>query len=414
MIFGTGALALATQVRFDFDPMNLRDPNSESVSTYLDLMQESEERPYTIKVLESGLDAVVALARRLDGFETVDKTVTLADFVPDEQDEKLDMIDDMSLYLASILYQPVRVDPPDGAARRLAFGILLDKLQLFDQDGPKGPIRDSALRLAGELANFSTGQLYTDKALAELDSRLVSTLNGRLEALRRSMSAGAIVLEDLPPEIRWQYVAPDGRARVEVFPAENINDAEALRRFVANVRTVAPDATGSPVLFLESGSAVVDAMQRATVIGIIAIASLLLVVLRTLRHTVLVLGPLVLAGALTVATSVVLDLPFNFANVIVLPLLIGLGAASGIHLVMRARHETSDTLLLTTSTPRAVVFSVLTTICSFGSLVVSSHRGRASMGELLTIALFFTFCCSLVVLPALMTWPSERARPVKH
>jgi hypothetical protein len=114
----------------------------------------------------------------------------------------------------------------------------------------------------------------------------------------------------------------------------------------------------------------------------------------------LMMFPLVLAAALTTATGVVLDIPFNYANVIVLPLLLGVGVDSGIHLVLRQRHSRSAIDVFETSTPRAVVFAALTTLASFGSLMLSPHRGTASMGELLAIAIGFTLLSTLVVLPA--------------
>ena len=129
---------------------------------------------------------------------------------------------------------------------------------------------------------------------------------------------------------------------------------------------------------------------------------LLLVGLRGVIDALLVRAPLVLAALWAVASAVALGLPFNFANIIVLPLLLSLGVASGIHLVMRARSEAAGAKLTDTSTPRAVVFSALTTIGSFGTLALSAHRGTASMGALLTIAIFFTLLCTLIVLPALM------------
>jgi predicted RND superfamily exporter protein len=117
---------------------------------------------------------------------------------------------------------------------------------------------------------------------------------------------------------------------------------------------------------------------------------------------ILVFAPLALAAVLTVAASVLFELPFNFANVIVLPLLFGLGVASGIHLVTRERDAAAGQDVMRTSTPRAVVFSALTTIGSFGSIALSSHPGTSSMGILLTIAIALTLACTLIVLPALM------------
>ena len=151
------------------------------------------------------------------------------------------------------------------------------------------------------------------------------------------------------------------------------------------------------------------AFQQATLIAFAAVCIVLLVVLRSVRDTVLVIFPLILAAIYTGAASVLLDLPFNFANVIVLPLLFGLGVASGIHLVIRARRVADITALMRTSTPRAVLFSALTTIASFGSLALSGHRGMTSMGQLLTIAIVFTLLCALIVLPALLKWTEQRA-----
>ena len=215
---------------------------------------------------------------------------------------------------------------------------------------------------------------------------------------------------DLPLDILLRYLASNGRARVQVYPTENLEDPEALKRFVDAVRAVAPDATDSPVEILEAGRAVVNSVVTAALISIIAVTLMIFLVLRSVRDTLLVLIPLLLAALYTVAAMVALSMPFNFANVIVLPLLMGLGAANGIHLVSRAREEKSAAAAFSTTTPRAVIFSSLTTIASFGSLAVSGHRGTASMGELLVMSIGLTLICTLIVLPALMqTWSKDKA-----
>ena len=139
----------------------------------------------------------------------------------------------------------------------------------------------------------------------------------------------------------------------------------------------------------------------AAAVSVLAISLLIAVLLRRARDIVMVFTPLSLAAMLTMAASVVLDVPFNFANVIVLPLLFGLGVASAIHLVMRLRRNAGSSLSMVGSTPRAVVFSAATTMGSFGSIALSSHPGTASMGLLLTIAITLTLICTLTVLPAL-------------
>jgi uncharacterized protein len=214
-------------------------------------------------------------------------------------------------------------------------------------------------------------------------------------------------METLPADLRRAWVTEDGRSRLEIFPKGDPRDNVVLERFVAAVRALAPQATGTPVTIQESGSTVVTAFTRAGWIAIVAITLLLLAVLRRSRDVVLVLVPLFLAGLLTAATSVMLDLPLNYANIITLPLLLGIGGAFDIYFVMRWRAGMSRPLQ--SSTARAVLFSALTTMTAFGSLALSSHPGTAEMGRLLTISLAYVLFCTLVVLPALQG-PVKRER----
>jgi predicted RND superfamily exporter protein len=241
-----------------------------------------------------------------------------------------------------------------------------------------------------------------------LEDALLRYLPGRLEQLRLAMEADEVTRDSLPDHLVRDWLTPDGRARVQIYPAEDLADNRALTTFVEAVYTVAPGATDSPIEIYEAGRAVVSAISQAALTALVVVTLMLLILLRSVRGTLLVLLPLALAALMTTSATVILDLPFNFANVIVLPLLMGLGVASGIHLVVRAVQDPDGAALSETSTPRAVILSALTTIGSFGSLAVSDHRGTASMGELLTIAIAFTLICTLIVLPALMAWIGPR------
>ncbi len=281
---------------------------------------------------------------------------------------------------------------------------------------PGGNEAAAAKRLSRALAGlFGEEVLGGGRAgpakLKELEDRLLEALPGRLETLKSALEATPVSLDSLPADITESQIAADGKARLEVYPKENLRDRKALRRFVEAVRNVAANASGSSVVILEAGNAVVAAFWKAAVISVSLISFLLIVVLKRWLDALLVFAPMVLAALLTVSVSVLFNLPFNFANVIVLPLLFGLGVASGIHLVLREREVNSVTGVLETSTPRAVVFSALTTIGSFGSIALSSHPGTSSMGVLLTIAITLTLGCTLVVLPALMIVAGKGGRP---
>tara|TARA_Y100000294_G_scaffold43582_1_gene39966 strand:+ start:1189 stop:3825 length:2637 start_codon:yes stop_codon:yes gene_type:complete len=399
---GVAAAFVVPKAMFDFDPLNLKNPKTESVATIFDLMENNHTSPYSITVLTRNLDAAQALAGQMNALSEVDGTATLADYVPTDQPEKLEVIATMGLFLMPAFASAETNAPPSMEDRRAALGQIQGRLgELSALQGAVGEAK-AARRLSRALAALFGDGPAKEAGLKELETRLLAALPGRLEALNLSLTAEPVRLENLPRDIAANQVAADGRARLEVFPKEDLRDREALTRFVQSVKGVAANAIGSSVVILEAGNAVVAAFWQAGIISVALISVLLLAVLNRWLDMVLVFAPLTLAALLTVAASVIFDIPFNFANIIVLPLLFGLGVASGIHLMLRQREENSVSGVLETSTPRAVVFSALTTIGSFGSIALSSHPGMASMGLLLTISISLTLGCTLVVLPALM------------
>jgi hypothetical protein len=242
----------------------------------------------------------------------------------------------------------------------------------------------------------------------KLEARLTGTLPGLLERLRQGLEAGPVTLDDLPAGLRDQWVNEQGQARVLVRSAAPITDNAGLEAFASAVLDEAPDATGTPIVVLEGGREVVSAFREASILALAVITILLVIVLHEVRDLFFVLAPLALAVLFTAATAVLLGLELNFANVIVLPLLLGLGVSGAVHVVMRWREEGRPRDLAATSTPRAVLFSALTTVASFGSLAISDHLGLASMGLLLTIAIFWSLVCNLLVLPSMLALASPR------
>jgi hopanoid biosynthesis associated RND transporter like protein HpnN len=412
---GVGATLLLPYVTFDSNPMNLRDPNSESVVTFEELLAQSKNSPWTLTVLASNRNDAAHFARSLSELKPVDMSLTLEKFVPTDQEEKLAIIDEIELLVGPELSEASNQSPPTAKAQITALRDFSATVDKYLKTNPTTPLAKAAGRLQDSLGRFLAGLSSQNSAIREqtlgnLQTSLLGSLPARLDALATSLEAGEITRDDLPEDLVEHWVSKDNHYRVTVFPRENLNDNAAMRRFVTAVRTVAPDAIGFPVIYLEAGAAVVEAFKQAFVMALIAVTALLLILFRSKSDTLLVLLPLLLAGVLTGAASVVFGIPFNFANVIALPLLLGIGVDSGIHMVHRMRAAPpSSGLLLETSTARAVLYSSLTTICSFGNLAVSPHRGMASMGALLTIGIFFTLICTLVVLPALMASGNESA-----
>ena len=240
---------------------------------------------------------------------------------------------------------------------------------------------------------------------AAVAKAMVEPLVRDLAELRASLQAGPVTRADVPPEIAREWVSPDGHARVEAGMKGDPDDNEAIRAFARAVLATAPGATGEAIGILESGTTIVHAFLQAGAWALLSISILLWVVLRRIGDVLLTLVPLLLAGVVTLEICALIDFPLNFANIIALPLLLGVGVAFKIYYVMAWRA--GQTSLLQSSLTRAVFFSAMTTATAFGSLWFSSHPGTSSMGKLLALSLVCTLAAAVLFQPALMGKPRE-------
>ncbi|MEO8345608.1 MAG: MMPL family transporter [Betaproteobacteria bacterium] len=410
-LLAVGSVTLLPQLRFDFNPLNLRSARAESVATLLDLMKSSDTTPNTIEILAPSLSEGVALGMRLSALPEVNRVLTLASFVPEQQEAKLALLGDAAMLLDPAL-NPLDVKPaPTDEETVRAMRRTAESLAQAVVAQPAGVAAVDATRLAKALTLLADGPVV---ARERATAALIPGLTVTLEQLRAAMQAEPVTLESLPIDLKRDWQAPDGRARIEVFPkgggaflkgddafpkAER-NDNAAIQRFTAAVRAVAPDATGTTVGIQESSRTIVKAFLEAGLWALLSITVLLALALRRTKDVLLTLAPLTLAGLVTLGSCVAIDLPLNFENIIALPLLFGIGVAFSIYFVMAWRNGAKN--LLQSSLTRAVLFSALTTGTAFGSLWYSHHPGTASMGKLLAISLAFTLVASLLFLPALL------------
>ena len=401
LLLGVAGAASVPFVRFDADPLDLKDPRKESVTTVKELTADPLASPYSIEILAPNLEAAQALADKLSALPEVRQALTLASFVPDDQQAKLDILEQTKFLLGPIVEHANTLPPPSDDEERAALRNYAEHLRSFlagDHGAELGSAGPAMLTSIGKfLAGPNGGDVKT------LREALLGGFEGRIDMLRAAMTAEKLTPESMPPEIRDDWIANDGRARVSVFPKGDMKDSRQLAAFVAAVRTLAPDATGAPVSILESGKTVSTAFTTASLLALVAITLLLAIVLRRVRDVVLVVIPLALAGLYALGTCVAIGLAFNYANVIAVPLLMGIGVAFDIYFVMVWRGGTGPVALLRTSTARAVVFSAATTGTAFGSLALSHHAGTASMGLLLMMSLIYVLLCTLIVQPALMS-----------
>jgi len=413
LVMGLGAVFLLPRARFDNNPLNVRDPSSESVQTFAELLEKGSSSPWSLNAVAPSLESAKLLTERLRALDVVERVVTVADYVPSDQEQKLGIIEDVAMFLAPPPGPDGRVPPPTRNDQIAALQDLDNELGRLVAESSDAPLIASASNLHSALGRYMdrlTASENPDRQIETLEASLLGSLPEQLRTLNAALDAGHVTLEKLPEAILERMITSDGRVRIQIYPTEDLNDHRALAAFVEKVQTITPEVAGSAAEILASGQAVVAALTEALLSAFVVITLFLLLLWRRIDDTALVLIPLLLASALTVATAVLLDIPFNFADVIVLPLLLGIGVDSGIHLVNRARAgDPRDSNLLGTSTARAVAYSAMTTIASFGSLGFATHLGMATLGQLLTLGVGFTIICNLIVLPALI--PLRPARP---
>ena len=397
----SGAVLLP-RVEFDLNPLNLKDPHSPAVQAWRRLATSADSSPYTADVLAASLDDAVHRAARLRELKEVDKAITLADYVPTEQSEKLEIIDGMRASSGALLAGKASTSAPSVDAEAAAVERLLARIAAAAPTLAEGVLQSSAARLTRAFEQLQKASGWPQLSLPAVRALLLGDLPQAMTHLRQLLAAGPVTLKDIPADTAQRYVAADGRARVEIYPRENLNDNAAMRRFAAAVTVLEPQATGAPVELVAGSRAVIQACIEASVLALVLTIIMHVLVLNGVFDALLVAAPLVLAMLLTVTTSVLCGIPLNFANIIALPLLIGLNNAYGAYLVIRRNHARDIRHLLDTSTPRAVLFSGLTAVASFGTLAASKHPGMAGMGVLIALSLGYALLCALVVLPALM------------
>ena len=385
-------------LRFDFNPIDLRNPKAESIATYLDVSRDPAAGTNAVDLLAPSLAAARGGAARLAKLPEVARAMTLDSFVPTDQPRKIALIQAAAKNLLPALDGPTAPAPTDAenvAALQSAQQALERAAQGRDDAGAK-----AAKRLAADLGQLAAaGPPIRVKAQAAF----VTPLKTALDGLRQALQPKTVTETNLPASIRQQWITSDGRARVEVLPKGELNTNAEIRKFADSVLKVEPRATGGPISILESGDTIIKAFFEAGLWALISIFILLWLTLRRVGDVLLTIIPLLVAAVVTLELVVAFGMQLNFANIIALPLLLGIGVAFKIYYMMSWRAGYGQ--VLQSPLTRAVFFSALTTGTAFGSLWLSNHPGTSSMGKLLALSLVCTLAAAVLFQPILMGPP---------
>ncbi len=397
-------ILVVPKVKFDHNTLNLQNPENESVKTYMELLAESESSPWIAKILVDNADEAMLLEEKLKTLSLVDDVTWLHKFIPEQQEDKLFIIEEIDLILSGM---NLNLSLPTPAVEDRITAINNLRLLMISRQDELDQI-SLARDLLNKLEIFmqhqaQLGEQQKSELLMKFEHSLLGSLPGRLDSLDNSLTAEAVSKNSLPTELSSRWIGQNGKYLLEISPVENLQNNEALERFVVQLQSNFPNVIGSPVVSVEAGEAVISAFKQAFITALFVISFLLYILMDKYRDVLLIMSPILMAAMLTAATSMVFSIPLNFANIIALPLLLGIGVDSGIHILHRYRNAPpKNGIILATSSARAVLVSALTTIVSIGNLSFSSHLGTASMGKLLTIGISMTLLCTLIILPALL------------
>jgi predicted RND superfamily exporter protein len=385
------------------------------VETYRDLAHDPDTSPYGLNVIAANLEAAAELAPKLAALPGVASVRWIDNFVPKDQPAKLEALAAARERLGEGFFAKEKKAAPTDTELSDAFAQIKESAASVAATPPDNPIDPSIVTagksLADSLARFEEARGTSTEVLKELGVALTREMPGIVDDLRQKfLVTQPVSIDDIPKELREEWIAADGRVRLLVSPTDDIGTSEKMRVFTETVQTVSPNPAGAPASVTGAGEAILRAFAEAIAYTVISIGLIVAFVRRRFSDVLLVLVPLAIAALWTVAASAALDLPFNFANIIVIPLLIGLGVASSIHIVVRTHEVVTDSTgvheegmhVLDTSTPLAVLVAQLNTVAAFATLAVAQHRGLFSMGVLLGISILFVLIVSLIVLPSFM------------
>jgi uncharacterized protein len=393
-LLGVIGLYAAIRMPFDANPLNTQDQTSEPMRTLRSLADNPITNPFNINIMVPDLATARTLTDKLEKLPEVSQVISAATFVPPDQEASLDQLNQAQVLMLPSLNVDPSAPPITPAALRSAIDDAHDAIVDANAEMPAdSPLRgiDAALQ---KLAKAPDDRLM---AMNEAVSRF---LPAQLQALRDSLDAKAVTLATLPDSIKRDWVSPSGQVRIQVSPTVNDQDTEGLRRFVEAVQKIDPDAGGPAVTTIASADTMMNAFKQAAVLAIITIAIVLMLVIRRWKDTGIVLLTLGMSALLTALLARVLGMAVNYANIISLPLLLGVGVSFNVYFVMNWRAGMRR--FISSASARAVLFSALTTGTAFGSLALSHDLGMASMGRMLLVSLVAVLLATFVFLPALL------------
>ena len=413
---------LATAIRpiaFDFDVKEFLPVDSPAMQAFKTIEDSDFYNPDFAVLIASSLPEARQWTRTLEAqTDLVARVESIATYLPTDEQAKEPVIRDIAALARRFPTLALRPDPhPDGARFRAALEEAVEYLEVdvpltLQMHGLASMVPGAKTLAAEARATLDALAPVPDAVLGErlanVEARLGSLLDGTEALLHADRTR--VLPADLPDEVRSQYyrqTEAGERFVVRVFPKGSIADPAFMARFRDALATLYPEVTGYPITFLAFGELLQEGLITAGWLSLLIIILILAIDLRSARDVLASLFPLALGVVWMIGGMNLLGIPYNFANLMAIPLLLGIGIDSGVHIVHRWRQGTSPAEVAGTA-GKAVALSSLTTMASFGSMILADHRGMQSLGETLLLGMGACLALSVIALPAVLALMTRR------
>ena len=402
------------KVAFDHNLLHLQNPKMESVRLTRELLNTGEGSLIYGVVMADSVEQADELAVKLSELSTVSKVRTLGDLVPQDQQKRMEEVNRIARVAGEITLgsgAESSVDVPK-AKRDLEF--LLESSQEGAKQakqyiGLSGRARQAVTTFEKlipplERAVAALDKLSLEEAKKRLDRhqvKLVGSITQNLGWLKTQRGDRPLTVEDLPVQLRQRYLSNHGKVLIEVVPSVDVWERKPNEEFVAQVQKIAPGVTGTPVMNLEYIDLLMKSYIQASFYAAGVILILIFLLFRNVKDLILTLLPLGLGILWLFGALGLFHIELDPANIVTLPMILGIGVAYGVYVMDRYREE-GGIRIFASSTGKAVVLSALTTLFGFGSMLVGQYRGLVSLGLVMSLGVIFTLISALLVLPQIL------------
>jgi hopanoid biosynthesis associated RND transporter like protein HpnN len=388
---------------FDYNLLNLQAKGTEAVRYEMKIIDNAKRATWHAAMVADSFDEAQEKEKLLKNLSTVGKVESILSAVPDEQEEKMKIVRTIAPLL-----EDIEIEPEDEIFSLKNLDVTMKKIRFKLRKKEKEEGNDDVYEASQLIKTFQEDLKKIDPKQAEqrlesFSTKLFEDFRAKITDLQSAVNPTPVSISELPEKLRKRFVSPNGKYLLLVFPDINIWEKPAMEKFLSELRSVDAEVTGNAVHMYESTQLMISGYINGGIYAMVAIIIFILLSFRNLRTTFFILLPTIVGSIWTVGIMELIGVRFNLANLVILPLIIGIGVVNGVHIVHRFREDSDGgTTVLSKSTGQAVVLSSLTTIIGFGSLMVADHQGVYSLGLVLSIGVGSCMLTSITLLPALL------------